>query len=439
MIGEVENRKAERKAADSRYNEALTRLDQALPRLPELLPTLKALSSALDLQGLDNPPAIQAPALVHHTGWRGRLARFVWNLVEPCFAQQQTLNEQTHTHIRQTADAVGHLATTLADSLTAEREALQKLTTFDSILLQYLQQITPFVDTKIYEIEASLDEVRMAAISARRAAQATSQGTARNLQNVAQSTSKAELSHGPTTSKGSSEKAGSLGAGYIGFEDLFRGSSDDIRKRQADYAERLSGCSKVLDIGCGRGELLDLLREHGVTAIGVDANAEMVDVCVGRGHSAYQADGITYLADLTDNSLDGVTAIQVVEHLQPKELQQLLETTFDKLCVGGTLVLETINASCWVAFFESYIRDITHVRPLHPETLKFLVVAAGFEQVDIHFRSPVSETGRLQHVPNTGLTPELTEAVGTINSNIDRLNERLFTYLDFAVIGVKQG
>ena len=68
-----------------------------------------------------------------------------------------------------------------------------------------------------------------------------------------------------------------------------------------------------------------------------------------------------------------------------------------------------------------------------------MVVAAGFEQVDIHFRSPVSETGRLQHVPNTGLTPELTEAVGTINSNIDRLNERLFTYLDFAVIGVKQG
>src|SRR5262249_40761172 len=104
---------------------------------------------------------------------------------------------------------------------------------------------------------------------------------------------------------------------------------------------------------------------------------------------------------------------------------------------GALIVLETINVACWVAYFESYIRDITHVRPLHPDTLKFLVVATGFEQVDVHFRSPVAQEARLQSVEIEKLAAPLLEIVRIVNANVDRLNERMFTCLDYAVIGSK--
>jgi len=163
----------------------------------------------------------------------------------------------------------------------------------------------------------------------------------------------------------------------------------------------------------------------------------MVDVCRARGLRAEQADALGYLSTVPDESLGGLAAFQVVEHFEPEYLVRVLETAHAKLRPGATIILETINVACWVAFFESYIRDITHVRPLHPETLKFLTVAAGFERVDVHFRSPVAEGGRLQHVDSARLPRELADVARAINANVDRLNERMFTYLDYAVIGRK--
>jgi O-antigen chain-terminating methyltransferase len=163
----------------------------------------------------------------------------------------------------------------------------------------------------------------------------------------------------------------------------------------------------------------------------------MVEACRARGLKASHADALGYLRGLPDASLGGITALQVVEHLQPDYLVRMLEVAFAKLQPGALIALETINPACWVAFFESYIRDITHVRPLHPDTLKFLVVAAGFERVDVHYRSPVSESGRLQRIDTEGLPAPLADLADTINGNVDRLNQRLFTYLDYAVIGTR--
>ncbi len=87
-----------------------------------------------------------------------------------------------------------------------------------------------------------------------------------------------------------------------------------------------------------------------------------------------------------------------MEHLQPGYLLRFLELAFHKLRPGGTLVLETLNPACWVAFFESYIRDITHVWPLHPETLQYLVIASGFTRAAIEYRSPVPPQDRLQPI-----------------------------------------
>ena len=152
---------------------------------------------------------------------------------------------------------------------------------------------------------------------------------------------------------------------YVGFEDRFRGSREEIRSRLEAYVPIFRGASDVLDIGCGRGEFLNLLREHGIGGRGLDLNHEMVEVCRTQGLEAAEGDALGYLRSLPDQSLGGLFAAQVAEHLEPDYLLELLEEAFVKLRPGSAIVLETINVSSWFAFFSSYIRDITHVRPLH--------------------------------------------------------------------------
>ena len=104
-------------------------------------------------------------------------------------------------------------------------------------------------------------------------------------------------------------------------------------------------------------------------------------------------------------------------------------------------MLETINPACWFAFFDGYIRDITHVRPLHPDTLKYLMAAGGFQRTSIRYSAPYPEHAKLQHValgalpagdaPSNGL-----HAAGEVlNENVDKLNGLLFTHMDYAAIG----
>jgi O-antigen chain-terminating methyltransferase len=161
----------------------------------------------------------------------------------------------------------------------------------------------------------------------------------------------------------------------------------------------------------------------------------MAEGCRARGLDVTEADAVGYLAGLPDASLGGVFAAQVVEHLEPQYLLQFLELAGHKLRPGGRLVLETRNPACWVAFFESYIRDITHVWPLHPETLEYLVLASGFSSVAIEFRSPVPEQDRLQPVAvPAGVDVVLGEVAEAFNGNVEKLNSRIFTYLDYAVV-----
>ena len=103
------------------------------------------------------------------------------------------------------------------------------------------------------------------------------------------------------------------------------------------------------------------------------------------------------------------------------------------------IVLETINPTCWVAFFESYIRDLTHVRPLHPDTLQYLLRVSGFQHVDVQYESPIPEAARLQLVsgPPSGHPSDLTVLIDTFNENVAKLNGRMFTYQDYAAIGRK--
>jgi SAM-dependent methyltransferase len=225
---------------------------------------------------------------------------------------------------------------------------------------------------------------------------------------------------------------------YVGFENRFRGSQDEIRQRQKDYLKYFEGASDVLDIGCGRGEFLDLLRESGIRARGVDINHEMVELCRERDLDAHEVDALTYLSALDDDSLGGLIALQVVEHLPPPYLMRLIETAFVKLRPGSHIILETINPSCWFAFFESYIRDLTHVRPVHPDTLRYLLTAGGFEPVEIQFRAPYPDHGKLRSVQaSPGATVGERAVAEVVSENADKINRLLFGYMDYAALGTK--
>jgi O-antigen chain-terminating methyltransferase len=223
---------------------------------------------------------------------------------------------------------------------------------------------------------------------------------------------------------------------YVGFEHAFRGSPEEIRRRLDAYVPKFEGQTGVLDIGCGRGEFLDLLRAHGIAARGVDLNAAMVDEARARGLDATPADALAYLQAQPDASLGGIFAAQVVEHLQAPYLLALLETAAHKIRPGGLIVLETINPACWVAFFESFLRDPTHVWPLHPETLQYLLRASGFDRLEIEYTSPVDPSARLLPLARpAGDASSIADVVDTMNENLDKLNARLFTCQDYAVIG----
>ena len=222
---------------------------------------------------------------------------------------------------------------------------------------------------------------------------------------------------------------------YLGFEDRFRGTTRDIRGRLTSYLPLFATATDVLDIGCGRGELLELFREHGVTARGIDTNQAMVDECRSRGLAVERADALSFLEGRQDGSLGGLIAIQVVEHLEPAYLVRVLELAYQKLRPGAPLVLETINPACWMAFFECYIRDLTHARPLHPDTLRYLVQASGFTSVNIEYRQPVTDADRLDRVSVSATATEATAAIAAaVNAHADKLNARLFSSMDYAIV-----
>jgi SAM-dependent methyltransferase len=207
---------------------------------------------------------------------------------------------------------------------------------------------------------------------------------------------------------------------YFGFEARMRGSTAAVRERQRPYVDDFRDSAPLLDIGCGRGEFLALLREAGVEARGIDADADMVAYARGEGLEVEQADALAYLDGLADGSLGGIFAAQVVEHLPPGTLVRLLELAAAKLRSGGLFVAETINPLSPLAL-RSYFADLTHAQPLVPETLALLAEQAGFREVETRF---LNEPEEKLVVPDD---PHLA-------GNARRLNELLFGPLDYAIL-----
>jgi SAM-dependent methyltransferase len=474
----------ERDAANRRYNDALTALDQAaLPQreFPHPPPPydeqhITPLNQSWDL-------GVVAP---QGGGLKGRLAAFVWRMVGPALQKQTTFNSLIVQHVNRNVTAHREAQRAIHSTIALLRDQTADLLVFHSRLLVYLQQITPYVDTtgrqsggRSLIVNAALNamaedlakrweslilreqrfEARVAGLTAAHDELRTLIGVStqasmmvkREMERLTASTPNSQTpSPKPQAPdpKPQPAFAPALDAyKYVGFENQFRGSQETIRARLESYLPYFDGASDVLDAGCGRGEFLDLLKARGVAGRGLDLNHEMVEVCRARGLDVAESDVVSYLDGLPDASLGGLIAVQVVEHLEPGYLLRFLDLAYHKLRPGSPIVLETLNPACWTAFFDSFIRDITHVWPLHPETLHYLVLASGFSAARIEFRSPVAPQDRLQLVARlrgeaagaeqAGADAFTADLVETINANVEKLNARMFTFLDYAIVGAR--
>lgn len=210
------------------------------------------------------------------------------------------------------------------------------------------------------------------------------------------------------------------------FEAAFRGSRADLLARYADLADRLVGCAPVLDIGCGRGELLELLAERGVAAWGVETDATLVESARADGFDVRHGDGLEALRAAERASLGGLALIQVIEHLSAQQAVDLVALAAERVRDGGKVVVETVNPQSLYVYAHSFYLDPTHLRPVHPSWLQFLFEQAGFAEVVIDWRSPPPDADRL-------------EAVGddVHDANVARLNQLLFAAQDYAVIATR--
>ncbi|MDQ3588569.1 MAG: methyltransferase domain-containing protein [Actinomycetota bacterium] len=172
------------------------------------------------------------------------------------------------------------------------------------------------------------------------------------------------------------EKADATAA-YRGFEDVFRGDEALVRRRQEQYADLLAGADWVLDIGCGRGEFLDLLRDRGQPARGVDLDEAMVARSREKGHEVERAEAVGHLRGLEDGSVPAAFSAQLIEHLGHEGLNALLRELVAKLRPGGTAILETMNPHLPSALKAFWV-DPTHHHPLFPEVVLALGRFAGF-------------------------------------------------------------
>ncbi len=221
---------------------------------------------------------------------------------------------------------------------------------------------------------------------------------------------------------------------YFMLEKNFRGTDEAVAERQnfyqtllAEHHSRLAGAEGLyLDVGSGRGELLQLLGDHQIPAQGVDISPELVEYSRAKGLSVQQADANEYLKSLPQGSLRGVIALQLIEHMAIRELFDFITLAYARLKPGGIILLETINPESVYALRWFYM-DYTHNRPLPAPLVQFFFLMAGFRDIEVFLRSPVEGWKQMAVTGDSEI----------LDGNFHKLNNFLFGYQDYAIKGIK--
>ena len=206
---------------------------------------------------------------------------------------------------------------------------------------------------------------------------------------------------------------------YGKFAEKFRGPEEYVKRGQRQYLPHFTGKQNVLDIGCGRGEFLETMREAGIAARGIDLSEESVATCRHKGLAAETADLFEYLDNLPEASLDGIFCSQVVEHLPPERLPEMIKLCATRLEREGAIAIETPNPESLAIFASHFYLDPTHTRPIPPVLLAFYMEEYGIGRLEIRRLSPAVES-----MPSVASLPQ-------------DFREAFFGALDYAVLGKK--
>ena len=358
---------------------------EAAPEIGERLATLNTLWTAPD------PPS--------GGGLGDRMRRWAWDAVGPARERQTRFNAAL---------------VQLLNAYVAHAERLHtQLRELSGAIVRYAQQVQPLVDAR--------DRVASALATTR--SELILESFDRRLESLAR------RREGPPSLADRLEAVSE--EVRAAFDLRLHGNPAEIRERRADYVDVFRSLSPVVDLSCGRGELLELLREAGITARGVEGNATLVRECRERGLDVAEGDPVEFLRAQGAASLGGVFGAGVAERLAPPALESLLGETHRALRPGGLLVLEAVNPRSVAGLLEVFRRDLSSERPLHPETLAFLAAAKGFSEVRVELRRTVSPDSRLQKVPTEGVPPRLA---AVLNENVERLNGLLYGPLEYALL-----
>lgn len=216
---------------------------------------------------------------------------------------------------------------------------------------------------------------------------------------------------------------------YSDFEQRFRGDQESVKQKLSAFIPIFKETDDILDVGCGRGEFIELLQKEGKRITGIDISDSMLKEGETRGITGTQkADALQYLSSLGEQSLGGIFSSQVIEHFEPHYLIEFVLQCQRVLKSGSPMVLETINPLSLYALSQIFYLDITHTKPLHPEYMRYLLEISGFGRVDIQYGKDLGDM-RLETVegPNARI----------YNTNVDKLNHLIFSAPNYAVIGYK--
>ena len=217
---------------------------------------------------------------------------------------------------------------------------------------------------------------------------------------------------------------------YFAFEEQYRGAESDIRTRQQTYVDYFRSRDNVVDLGCGRGEFLEALRDAGISARGVELGTDQILLCQEKGLDVVQQDLFAFLESTADDSLGGIFSAQVIEHMTASDQLRYVALAYQKCKPGSPVIFETINPQCVFALVRNFFLDPTHIRPVHPETLQFAMESCDFRNVTLRFSAPLTES-QIPKLTLEGKTPGLEQ----FNEGIARVNELLYGFQDYAAIG----